>query len=106
MVHNRLFCAQFRFNLNIKTNFRPQTSDGETISADHTDYAWDPECSHLLFLNKLNDISSAAIDTVSVHKDCLGVTPLTIDATPLIFNDKTSKKSLVSKFINRQETLR
>ena len=75
-----------------RQSLRPQTSDGETISADQTDHVWDPEWSRLLFANKLNDISSAAIAIISLHKDYLRVTPLTVDATPLnyntIFNDK------------------
>ena len=54
-------------------------------------------------------ISSAAIATVSVHKDYFRVNPLTIDATPLnnntLFNDRTSKNSFNSTCIDTQETL-
>ena len=66
-----------------RQSFRPQTSDDKTISPDQTYYVWDHEWTHLIFVNKFNDISSAAIATVFVHKDYFRVTPLTIDATPL-----------------------
>ena len=73
------------------------------------DYVWDPEWSHIFFINIPNDISGAAINTVSLHKDYLTVTPLTIDATPLnyntIFKDKTIDYSLNSTIINTQGTL-
>ena len=61
--------------------FRPQTSDDDTVLDDQTDYVWNPEWSHPLFINLTIDISSAIINTVYVHKDCLRVTSLTIDAT-------------------------
>ena len=76
MVHNRLFFTQFRFNLNSKKNFRPQTSDDETILAEQTDYVWGPDWCHLLFVNIPKDISTAATVTVSEHKIYLRVTPL------------------------------
>ena len=61
---------------------RLQTNE-ETILADETDYKWDTEWSHVLFFNIPNDISNAAIVTISVHRDYLRVTPLTTDTTPL-----------------------
>ena len=69
MVHDRPVLTKFRFNFNSKKKFRPQTSEDETILADRTYYLWDPEWSHLLFVNIPNNILSAAIATVSVHKD-------------------------------------
>ena len=33
----------------------------------------------------ITDISSAAITTVSIHEDYVRITPLTIDATPVIY---------------------
>ena len=81
----------------------------QAILADQTDQVWDPEWSHILFVNITTDISSAAVATVSVHKNYLRVTILTTDATPLkhnkLFNDRTGKNSLNSTFINTQETL-
>ena len=61
-----------------------------------------------MFFNISNDISSAAIATVSEHKDSLRVIPLTTDNTPLnynkTFNDRTSNNSLISAYFNTQET--
>ena len=72
-------------------------------------YLWDPEWSHIIFLNNPNDISSTANATVSVHKDYLKVTPLTTDTTPsnynTLFNDRASNNSLNSTFMSTQETL-
>ena len=51
---------------------------------------------------------SAAITTVSLHKDYVRFTPLTSDASPrnykTMFNDRTGN-SLNSTFVNTQETL-
>ena len=44
------------------------------------------------FVNIPNDISSAAINNVSVHNENLKVTPLTIDATPLKY-----KQNLITR---------
>ena len=82
MVHSRIF---FLHNLDFistsRKNFRPQTSDDETVLDDQTDYVWNPKWSHPLFINLTIDISSAAINSNFVHKDYLRITPLTIDAT-------------------------
>ena len=92
-----------------RKSFRPQTPNAETILADQTDYVWDPVWSHNLIVSIPNDISSAAISTVSVHKDFSRVTALTIDAAPFNYNttinDKTSNTSLNSTSIITQETL-
>ena len=64
---------------------------------------------HPSFINLTTVISSAAITTVSVHKDYVRVIPLSNDAAPLnyntIFTDRTGNISLDSTFINTQETL-
>ena len=53
--------------------------------------------------------SSAAVATISVHKNFLKVTPLKYDTTSLSYNtmfkDETFKDSLNSKIINTQEKL-
>ena len=76
-------------------------------SADETDYVWDPDWSHPLFINKPTDISSQAITTISINKDYIRKTPLSIDATPLIYNamftDRTGNNSITSTFINTKE---
>ena len=55
------------------------------------------------------DISSAATTTVSINKDYVKTTQLTIEATPLnyhaMFTDRTRNNSLNSTFINTQEIL-
>ena len=77
-----MFSTQLRLNLNSRKKYRPQTDD-ETLLADKTDYVWDPDWSHMQFFNISNDISRAAIATISVHKDFLRVIPITTDTTPL-----------------------
>ena len=69
-----------------RKSFRPQSSDDETLLADGTDYVWDPDWSHPSFINITTDIPSTAITTISVQKDYVRSTPLTIDATPLNYN--------------------
>ena len=64
----------------VRKKFRPQST---TVIAEQSDYIWDPEWSHPLFLNIPIDISSQAISTISIHKDYVKVFPLAIDATPL-----------------------
>ena len=54
--------------------------------ADETDYLWDPEWSHSLFIIIPTDISSQTITTVSINRDYVRINPLTIDATPLNYN--------------------
>ena len=50
----------FTHNLDLisqaKKNFRLQSSTDETVLAEHSDYVWDPEWSHPLFLNIPTDI--------------------------------------------------
>ena len=62
--------------------------------ADKTEYVWDPDWSHPLFINISTDISSQAITTISSNKDYLRITPLTIDATPL--NYKLIKQEIIA----------
>ena len=69
-----------------RKNFRPQSTDDDTVLAEQSDSFWDPDWSHLLFLNIPIDISSQAINTTSIHKAYVKVFPLTIDATPLNYN--------------------
>ena len=75
--------------------------------AQHSDYIWDPEWSHSLFLNISTDISSQAISTISINKDYVKVYPLTADATPLSYNsflhNRIENNSLNSTLI-QQET--
>ena len=80
MVHIS-HCTQLRYFLESKKNFRPQTSDDETLLADQTDFLWDPERSRMLFFSSPSDISCASIANVSVHKDDLRVTLLTTDTS-------------------------
>ena len=88
-----------------RKNFRSQNTDDETIIAEQTDYVWDPEWSHELFINIPTDISSQAISTIPIHKDYVRVYPLTIDATTLnhysFFPERAGKNSLNSTFINQ-----
>ena len=55
------------------------------------------------------DISSPAIITISINKDYVRKTPLTIDAKPLnynaLFTDRRGNNSLSSTLINTQEIL-
>ena len=62
-THNIDLIAQAR------KNFRPQTTNDDTVIAELSDYIWDPDWSHPLFLNIPIDISSLAISRVSIHKD-------------------------------------
>ena len=50
-------------------NFRLQNSTDDTVLAEQSDYIWNLEWSHPLFLNIPTDISSRAISTISVSKD-------------------------------------
>ena len=69
-----------------RKNFRPQSNNNDTVIAEQSDYVWDPDWSHPLFINMPVDISSQAIDTISRHPDYIKIIPLTIDATPLNYN--------------------
>ena len=64
-------------------NIRPQSTNDDTVIAEQSDYIWDPEWSHPLFLNIPIDVSSQSISTISIHKDYVKVFLLTIDATLL-----------------------
>ena len=69
-----------------RKNFRPQSTNDDTVIEEQSDYVWDSEWSHPLFLNIPVDISSQAINTISIHPDYVKIIPLTIDATPLNHN--------------------
>ena len=51
-AHNIDLIAQAR------KNFRPQSTNDDTVIAEQSDYIWDPEWTHQLFLNIPIDISS------------------------------------------------
>ena len=68
------------------TNFRPQSTNDDTVIAEQSDYIWDPDWSHPLILNIPIDILSQAVSTIAIHKDYVKVIPLTTDATPLNYN--------------------
>ena len=51
------------------------------VLADETDYVWGPDWSHRSFISLTTDISSKAVTTISVNRNYVRVTPLTIDAT-------------------------
>ena len=86
--------------------FRPQSTNDDTVIAEQSDYIWDPEWSHPLFLNIPIDISNQAIITVSIHKNYVKVFPLTIDATPLNYNsfllDRRQNNSLNSTLVQQE----
>ena len=100
------------FNHNIdliaqaRKNFRPQSTNDDTVIAEQSDYVWDPEWSHTLFLNIPIDISSQAISTITIHKDYVKVIPLTTDATPLNYNsflpDRRPNNILNSTFVQQE----
>ena len=69
-----------------RKTFRPQSTKDDTVIAEQSDYVWDPEWSHPLILNIPVDISSQAINTISIHPEYVKIIPLTIDATPLNYN--------------------
>ena len=69
-----------------RKNFRPQNTTDESILAEQSDYVWDPEGCHPLFLNISLDISSQAIGTISFYKEHIKIYPVTLDATPLNYN--------------------
>ena len=99
----------FTHNLDLisqaRKNFRPQSTNDDTVIAEQSDYVWDPEWSHPAFINIPQDISSQAISTISFHRDYVKVIPLTIDATPLnynIFLPDTRKNSLNSTVIHNE----
>ena len=72
--------------------------------AEQSNYVWDPKWSHESFINIPTDITSQAINTISIHKDYVRLYLLTVDATPLNYNsffpERTGNKSLNSTFKN------
>ena len=80
----------FTHNLDLisqaRKSFRPQNTNDHAVLSEQSDYVWDPDCSHPVFLNIPQAISSQAISTISFHRDYVKVVPLTIDATPLNYN--------------------
>ena len=89
-----------------RKNSKPQSTNDDTVIAEQSDYFWDPDWSHPLFLNIPIDISSQAISTISIHKDYLKVFPLTIDATPLNYSsflpDRRQNNSLNSTVVQQE----
>ena len=89
-----------------RKNFGLQNSTDETVLAEHSDYVWDPEWSHPLFLNIPTYISSQAISTISINKDYFKVYPLTAVTTPLNYNsflpDRIGNNSLNSTLIQQK----
>ena len=99
------FTHNFDLIAQARKNFRPQSTNDDTVIAEQSDYVWDPEWSHPLFLNFPVDISSQAISTISIHKDYVKLFPLTIDATPLNYNSflpGTQNNSLNSTVIQQE----
>ena len=100
------------FNHNIdliaqaRKNFRPQSTNDDTVFAEQSDYVWDPDWSHTFYLNIPVDISSQAISTITIHKDYVKLISLTTDATPLNYNsflpDKRQNKKLNSTLIQQE----
>ena len=89
-----------------RKNFRPQSTNDDTVIAEKSDYIWDPEWSHPLFRNIPIDISSREISIISIHKDYVKIIPLTIDATPLNYNsflpDRRQNNSLNSTLVQQE----
>ena len=105
MVYNRLFYPQPRFNFTSKKKFQTQSTNDDTVIAEQSDYVWDPEWSHLAYINIPQGISSQAISTIYFHRDYVKVIPLTIDATPLNYNTflpDTRNNSLNSTVIHNE----
>ena len=82
MVYNRYFTHNIDLIAQARKIFRPQKTNDDTVIAEQSDYVWDPEWSHPLFLNIPIGISSQSISTITIHKDYIKAIPLTIDATP------------------------
>ena len=100
-IHNIDFIEQ------VRKNFRPQSTDDETVLGEQSDYAWDPEWSFKLFINIPTDKSSQAISTISFNKNYVRVYPLTIDTTPSNYNsyfpERKGNNCLNSTFINNDK---
>ena len=90
----------------VRKNFRRQSINDDTVIAEQSDYIWDPEWSHPLFLNIPIDISSQAISSKTIHKGYVKVIPLTKDATPLNYNsflpDRRQNNSLNSTLVQQE----
>ena len=101
------FTHNFDLISQAKKNFRPQNSTDDTVLAEESDYTWESEWSHPLFLSISTDISSQAIGTISINKDFVKVYSLTNDATPLNYNsflpDRTGNNSLNSTVIQQEK---
>ena len=99
-THNIDLIAQAR------KNFRPKSTNDDTVIAEQSDYVWDPDWSHTLFLNIPIDISSQAISIKTIHKDYVKVIPLTTDAIPLNYNsilpDRRQNNSFNSTFVQHE----
>ena len=80
----------FTHKLDLISQARPQNTNDDTVLSEQSDYVWDPDWSHPVFLNIPQDISSQAISTISFHRDYVKVIPSTIDATPLNYNTFSS----------------
>ena len=52
-----------------RKTFRTRSTNNDTVLAEQSDYVWDPDWSHPLFLNIPIDISSQAFNTISINKD-------------------------------------
>ena len=80
----------FKHNIDLigdaRRHFRPQNNTEETVIQEQSDYVWDPDWTHPLFINFPTSILSQTIDTISIHRDYIKIIPLTIDATPLNYN--------------------
>ena len=99
----------FKHNIDLisdaRKHFRPQNNTDETVIHEQSDYVWDPDWSHPLFINFPTSISSQAMDTISIHRDYIKIIPLTIDATPLNYNSflpDTQNNTLNSTFIQNE----
>ena len=99
----------FTHNLDLisqaRKNFRLQNTNDDTVLSEQSGYVWNPEWSHPAFLYIPQDVSSQAISTISFHRDYVKVIPLTIDATPLIYNiflPDTRNNSLNSTVIHNE----
>ena len=102
ITHNLDLIAQAR------KNFRHQSTNDDTVIAEKTDYVWDTEWSHPLFLNFPIDVSSQAISTITIHKDYIKLIPLTIDATPLNYNSflpDRRQNNILNSTLVQQENL-
>ena len=92
-----------------RKNFRPQSTNDDTVIAEQSYYVWNPEWSHPAFLHFPVDISSQAINSISFHPDYIKIIPLTNDATPLnytTFLHDTQKNSLNSTVIHHENLKR